>query len=209
MNASWTYLLCTMLGMWLMVSPVSMGYSSQALTWSDMISGGAIIALSFAYGVLKKDYFKWIMAGIGTWLTLAPLVLWAPDAASYANDTLVGSLLIICSIIIPSILEEKGPTDSGVPPRWSYNPSSWRQRFPIIILAFMGFLMARYLSAFQLGHMKEVWDPFLVTGPKKFSLQIFQNGFLFQMRGLAPGLIYWMLYQVQSGVPGVGDPCPG
>lgn len=164
MRSSWTYLVCVMLAMWLVVSPITMGYPSYPLYLSDLISSAAIFFIALAYWILKKDGLKWIMACVGTWLTLAPLVFWSPDPGSYANNTLVGALIIICSIVIPTIVEEPGPHDSGIPPLWSYNPSSWNQRFPIIFLAFTGFLMARYLSAFQLGHMKEVWDPVFGNG---------------------------------------------
>jgi hypothetical protein len=35
-----------------------------------------------------------------------------------------------------------GPT---VPPGWSYNPSDWAQRLPIILLAVLGLYVSRYL----------------------------------------------------------------
>ncbi|MCE3246351.1 MAG: polymerase subunit epsilon [Geminicoccaceae bacterium] len=47
-----------------------------------------------------------------------------------------------------------------MPPGWSYNPSTWAQRLPIIILAFVGLYVSRYLAAYQLGHIPDVWDPF-------------------------------------------------
>jgi hypothetical protein len=47
----------------------------------------------------------------------------------------------------------------AVPPDWTYSPSSWPQRLPIIALGLFGFLVARYLAAFQLGHVNAVWDP--------------------------------------------------
>jgi hypothetical protein len=46
------------------------------------------------------------------------------------------------------------------PPGWSYNPSSWSQRLPIIALAFVGLYVSRYLAAYQLGHIDGVWEPF-------------------------------------------------
>jgi hypothetical protein len=47
----------------------------------------------------------------------------------------------------------------AIPPGWTYSPSSWLQRLPIIALALFGFLIARYLAAFQLGHVNAAWDP--------------------------------------------------
>lgn len=45
------------------------------------------------------------------------------------------------------------------PEGWSYNPSAWNQRIPII-LAIIGFGIAVYLSLFQLKLISTVWDPF-------------------------------------------------
>lgn len=46
------------------------------------------------------------------------------------------------------------------PPGWSYNPSSWAQRMPIIMMALLGLYVSRYLAAYQLGHIPSAWDPF-------------------------------------------------
>jgi hypothetical protein len=46
------------------------------------------------------------------------------------------------------------------PPGWSYNPSSWSQRWILIVLGFAGLVISRYLAAFQLGYIDWVWDPF-------------------------------------------------
>ncbi|MEX2551813.1 MAG: vitamin K epoxide reductase family protein [Actinomycetota bacterium] len=50
------------------------------------------------------------------------------------------------------------------PPGWSYNPSSWLQRTPIIVLAWMGFFFARPMAAYQLGYIDSLWDPFFGRG---------------------------------------------
>lgn len=53
---------------------------------------------------------------------------------------------------------------SGIPDGWDYNPSTWLQRFPIIVLALIGFLVAAYLSLFQMNIIPDVWEPFFGTG---------------------------------------------
>lgn len=163
----WIYVLNIMFGLWLVAGPVSMGYPSSALLYSDLISGSFVIIASIIALKFKLDSMKWFIGSIGLWLTFAPLALWAPDAASYANDTLIGSLLMVCSLVVPSIDESHSVEDTGIPSGWSYNPSTWEQRTPIIMLAFIGFLMARYLSAFQLGHIQSAWDPFFGDGTEK------------------------------------------
>lgn len=48
--------------------------------------------------------------------------------------------------------------DVAAPP-WHYNPSSWRQRVPIAILALIAFLISGYLAAYQWRWIDTVWDP--------------------------------------------------
>jgi uncharacterized membrane protein len=50
------------------------------------------------------------------------------------------------------------------PPGWSYNPSSWSERLPIVGLALVGFAIASYLAAFQIGLVPRVWEPFFGRG---------------------------------------------
>lgn len=160
----WIYVMNIFLGLWLLFSPVSMNYPSVPLFYSDLISGALVILASAIALKFKADVMKWFIGAVGFWVSFAPLMFWAPDAASYANGALIGSLLMLCSLVIPSIVETHEDGDTGIPSGWSYNPSTWEQRTPIILLAFIGFLMARYLSAFQLGQIKSAWDPFFGNG---------------------------------------------
>lgn len=167
MESHWSSFVCMALALWLISAPPTMGYWGSPLGLSDLLSGAALLLLS-GIQILSRDSkvrwtTKWALCCVGLWLTAAPLVFWAPDAASYASDTLIGSLVIIAAAIVPSF---RSADDVGaeIPPGWSYNPSAWRQRIPILGLALLGFLMARYLSAFQLGHIKSAWDPFFGKG---------------------------------------------
>jgi uncharacterized membrane protein len=163
----WIYVINSLFALWLISAPATMGYDSKALMISDLVSGFLILVASIIAINFKKDSMKWFIGMIGLWLTFAPILFWAPDAASYANDTIIGTLLMMTSLIVPSLVESAEPHDTGFPTGWSYNPSTWEQRTPIIILAFLGFLMARYLSAFQLGHTASAWDPFFGKGTEK------------------------------------------
>jgi uncharacterized membrane protein len=53
---------------------------------------------------------------------------------------------------------------SNVPTGWSYNPSSWSERLPIIGLALVGFGIAGYLALHQRGLVPRVWEPFFGDG---------------------------------------------
>jgi hypothetical protein len=53
---------------------------------------------------------------------------------------------------------------SELPPGWSLNPSSWRQRIPIIVLAVVGGFAATWLALYQQGVVDRVWEPFFGDG---------------------------------------------
>lgn len=188
-NMLWPYYLSMMLGLWLLTSPFTLGYMSDfvpdanqlrvmaerglpafelrnlLMTWSDVISGLLVIIFS----VLSADTWRrnpwaqWANAFVGLWLLFAPLVFWTPLPEAYANGTLVGGLVIALAVLIPmmpgmSMAGMMGGPD--VPPGWAYTPASWLQRMPIGVLALIGFLIARILGAYQLGHIDSVWEPF-------------------------------------------------
>ncbi|SRR5579884_3575595 len=52
------------------------------------------------------------------------------------------------------------------PPGWSYNPSSWPQRLPLIGVALIGFAIATYLTLFQIRVIGDVWEPFFGEGSR-------------------------------------------
>jgi len=152
----WVHLILMALGAWMMVSPVTFGYRG-AMAWSDVVSGALVILLATLSLRPWGAWASWVNGFVGAWLIFAPLVFWTPSAAAYTNDTLVGALVIAFSVLIPHGMPMEGP---DVPRGWSYNPSSWLQRAPVIALGFIGFLGARYMAAFQLGHIDSAWDPF-------------------------------------------------
>jgi hypothetical protein len=55
---------------------------------------------------------------------------------------------------------------SDVPAGWSYNPSSWPERLPIVGLALVGFAIAGYLALYQLRFFIDVWEPFFGDGSR-------------------------------------------
>lgn len=160
------------LGCWLIASAVTFGQHSRAMVWSDLASGGIIAVCGVLTLFPRFDLARWIICAAGIWLLFAPLVFWTPDPAAYANDSLVGMLVIAFSVLIPMmpsrthhhVMMMPGPV---APPGWSYNPSDWMQRGPIIALAFVGFFISRYLAAYQLGHISYPWDPFFRDGTQR------------------------------------------
>lgn len=157
----WSQIPLLVLGLWLIVSPFSLGYRSVPMIWSDVISGILVTVLAVIAFRTKLVWAAWATTFVGLWLAFAPVVFRTPDAAAYANDTLVGMLVVTFAVLIPMMMEMPGPE---VPLGWSYNPSTWMQRAPILALALFSFFLARYMTAFQLGHITSAWDPVFGDG---------------------------------------------
>lgn len=85
--------------------------------------------------VRKNPWGSYANAFVGLWLLMAPLVIHAPTAAGYLNDTLVGVLVITFTVSIMMRMEMEGAT---VPEGWSYTPSTAGQRAPLIALGLFG-----------------------------------------------------------------------
>ncbi len=180
----WTIIV---IGLWLLLAPVSLGHLNEALwtvpsggrgvwfsdathdelraqlmTWSDVASGALLVVLGWRMLRPDRPVAWWSACLVGVWLVFAPVVLWSPTAAAFANDSVLGLLVIALTILIPGMpnmvrFMQMGPAQ---PPGWSYNPSSWDQRWVLIALGFAGLVVSRYLAAYQLGYIDSVWDPF-------------------------------------------------
>ncbi len=159
----WVPFAVIILAVWLMSAPFTNGYSDAPTAWSDLLSGAAIIVLTLLWIKRPRMFWaRWVLSLIGFWLLLAPLVFWAKVSAAYQINTLIGILLIALTILIPGMpamimMMKMGP---DVPPGWTYNPSSWLQRAPMIFLAFFGFFLSTYLASYQLGYTNWIFDPF-------------------------------------------------
>lgn len=181
----WTLIL---LGIWMMVTAVSVGdgtgavepaggrvvwldlrWRIAAMRWSDALSGAALVILGWRALTPGRHASRWAACMVGVWLQCAPLLLWAPTAAGYVNDTLVGVLVIALTILVPGMpgmieMMEMGP---DCPPGWSYNPSSWPQRSLMIALGFAGWMVSRALATYQLGYVDAIADPFFGDGSRR------------------------------------------
>jgi len=182
-NFLWAHFMNLGLVLWLLSAPMILGYESEAMSWSNWGSAIALLVFGSLSLSWRMSWARWATAAVGFWLLCAPLIFWAPTAAGYLNDTIVGMLIIgfaVCSRPTPGVAcvaAEVGPT---VPPGWDFNPSGWLQRMPIIILAFVGFFISRYLCAYQLGHIDAIWDPFFagsVADPQNGTEEIITSAF--------------------------------
>lgn len=189
--APWTVIV---LGLWTIVAPFSFGYlnpewwadpsggrgawfSDEQMTalrawlmvWSDIGSGALLVIFGWRSLKPNRPVSMWVCCFVGIWLTFAPVLLWSPSAAAYVNDTMVGALVIALTVLIPGMpnmimFMKMGPP---TPPGWTYNPSSWPQRWIMIAAGFFGWLVSRYLATFQLGYLASAWDPFFGEGTRR------------------------------------------
>jgi uncharacterized membrane protein len=119
-------------------------------------------------------WMQWVTAALGIWVMFAPLVFWTTSAAAYGLDTLVGMLIVALAVMIPptpGISRRALAADDDRPLGWSYSPSAYTQRIPIVALAFVGLSVSRYLASYQMGHVDGLWDPFFGPGEARV-----QNG---------------------------------
>lgn len=56
-------------------------------------------------------------------------------------------------------LWERGVDLAANAPPFERNPSSWRQRVPICLLALLGVAISGYMALYQWGLLSTVWDP--------------------------------------------------
>ena len=151
------------LGAWLIGSIPRLNYQSEAQIYSDLISGVLLMILATLALSWRLPATRWACAAVGCWVLTAPLWFWTPEPAVYLNSTIIGSLVIAFSVLLrpaPGVSPVAAMTGPDIPPGWSYSPSTWYQRLPIIVLAFIGFFISAYMAAYQLGHIDAIWDPF-------------------------------------------------
>ncbi|MEP7153989.1 MAG: vitamin K epoxide reductase family protein [Nitrospira sp.] len=55
-------------------------------------------------------------------------------------------------------------SDCLTPLGWTYNPSSWSERWWLIAVAVLGFIISLYLPLYQLGLFTTVWEPIFGSG---------------------------------------------
>ncbi len=165
---AWAPLACALIGVWLLGGPPALGYLGDPIAHSDFASGAAAIALALvALRSRWRAAAEWLLCLLGVWLLHAPLIFWTTSSAAYLNSTVAGVGLIVFSVVLPRRVWRGPSLDPQVPPGWTFNPSSWAQRAPIITLAWINFLLARYLTAYQLEHTEWPWDPIFGDGTER------------------------------------------
>jgi len=151
------------LGLWLLTAPPLLGYGDSGMVLSDLAAGLALLAFGLLSLSWRMYWARFAAAAVGCWVMFSPLVFWIANGAAYLNATLVGMLAVAFAICLPPppgvspVATQTGPT---IPKGWDYSPSDWFQRLPVIMLAVIGLLVSRYLTAYQLDAIDGVWEPF-------------------------------------------------
>ncbi|MFA7441587.1 MAG: NAD-dependent epimerase/dehydratase family protein [Sphingomonadaceae bacterium] len=159
----WAHFVNIALGCWLITQPPLVGVAEPLLVWSEVILGAGVILFASLSLSWRMPWARWVCAGLGGVVMAVPFLFWTENGAAYLSDTLVGGLIFGFAV---GTKPEPGPslvarcTGPTLPPGWSYNPSTWTQRLPIIALAIVGVIIARYLAGYQLGTIDGVWEPF-------------------------------------------------
>ncbi len=159
----WAHFVNVGLATWLVTQPPLINVEDPLLRWSEVILGAMLFVCSALSLSWRAQWARWACAGIGALVMAVPFLVGTGNAAAYLSDTLVGMLIFgfaVCTKPEPGPSAIAALTGPIVPVGWSYNPSEWTQRVPIIALAFVGLYVSRYLAAYQLGHIPDVWDPF-------------------------------------------------
>ncbi|UHQ99269.1 vitamin K epoxide reductase family protein (plasmid) [Natrinema zhouii] len=193
----WPQYAIVSLGFWLIASTPTLGYESGLMRWNSIISGFFLITLAGLTIYRESGYANYANGFVGLWLLFSPIAFWAPTATAYANNSLVGIMVITFSILIVMRSEMEGPP---VPPGWSYNPSTGAQRAPLIVLGVFGFFASWYMAAYQLGYIDAAWDPLYGSGTEQILTSNVSKAFPVSDAGLGA-----VAYAVEALMGFMGD----
>jgi hypothetical protein len=89
-----------------------------------------------------------------------------------------------------------------IPRGWSYDPSAWPQRLPLVAIALVGAAIAGYLAAYQLGLVDAPWDPVFGHGSRRVLTSAVSD--LLPVPDAALGCIGYLLDAVSGVLYGPG-----
>lgn len=87
-------------GIWLIISPWVLGYTSDDATWNPVVFGAivAVLALVRLAGAYRASWLSWINAAIGVWLFVS--AYWLADSATASwNVGVLGVIVFVLGVI--------------------------------------------------------------------------------------------------------------
>jgi hypothetical protein len=138
------------LATWLITQPLLINVEEPWLRWSEIVLGAMLVVCAALALSWRAQWARWLCAGIGALVMGVPFLFSTANAAAYLSDTLVGALIFgfaVCTKPEPGPSAIAALTGPVIPPGWTYNPSNWTQRLPIIVLALISLAQQRVKEA--------------------------------------------------------------
>jgi hypothetical protein len=86
-------------GIWLIIAPWVLGYSSSDPRWNDVVFGiiVGVLALVRMSGAYRAEWLSWINALIGVWLFVAAFTIDQTRVAAW-NDIILGIIVFLLAV---------------------------------------------------------------------------------------------------------------
>jgi hypothetical protein len=97
-NTRWASSLNVLAGIWLIVSPYILGFSTSSLRLNDIYVGIVIGALALIRAIVvtqSSRWLSWVNMVLGAWLIVSPFILHFTYAIHIWNDIILGILVIL------------------------------------------------------------------------------------------------------------------
>lgn len=93
-------------GVWLMLSPLLLGYRAEGAFWNGLLTGALItvVALLRVSRGVRDTWLSWINLALGVWVFAHGLILASATAAS-VNEMVTGVLVVMLAILSISATE--------------------------------------------------------------------------------------------------------
>lgn len=86
-------------GLWLIISPYILNYTTTQAKWQQTVAGVIIAGLAIVrFSVPHIQWPSWINAIIGAWMIIAPFATGYQTASSHWNEVIFGALVLIVSL---------------------------------------------------------------------------------------------------------------
>ena len=163
---AWVLYLNMVIGLWMISDPFTFDYPKAITSYATIGSGLGLIIFSILALHPYRLWAKWAINIIGVSLYFIPMVFWSESGPAFSLLYVLATLIVGLNLLIPNmpgiyLYRTPGPV---TPPGWSYNPSSWEERIPVLTIAWIGFLIARYMASFQLDYLGNIDDPMFGDG---------------------------------------------
>jgi hypothetical protein len=95
-------------GIWLIIAPWVLAYSSEDPRWNDVVFGALVVffALLRLTGAYRQTWMSWLNALFGVWIFIAAFTI-DVTATAAINDVILGAIVFLLSIWSASASESR------------------------------------------------------------------------------------------------------